>query len=152
MIFVTVGTTMAFDKLIRKVDELVADGTLSERVVCQIGKGTYEPKHCEFFHFRRSLDDFLAEADLVITHGGATVISLLVAHKRFVAVPNDIAADQHQLHFLERMAKQTTLHWTSDISQLASVITVARAQNPDFDQMSSLADDLKAYLRSPART
>lgn len=148
MIVVTVGTTMAFDKLIRKVDELVADGTLSERVICQIGTGTYEPRNCEFFHFRPTLDDLFAAADLVITHGGATVISLLVAHKRFVAVPNDIATDQHQLHFLERMARQTPLHWTRDLSQLASVIDRARAQEPQFDRMSSIADDLRVYLRS----
>lgn len=148
MIFVTVGTTMAFDTLIRKVDQLVADGTIAEPVICQIGTGTYEPEHCKFFRFRPSLDDLFDEADVVITHGGATVISLLVARKRFVAVPNDRAADQHQLHFLERMARQAALHWTSDLSQLGPLIATAKGPYPDFDRMPSLADDLKTYLRS----
>jgi beta-1,4-N-acetylglucosaminyltransferase len=139
---------MPFDKLIRQIDHLVAEGTVSEPVICQIGTGTYEPVHCKFFRFRPNLDDLFAEADLVITHGGATVIGLLVARKRFIAVPNDLAAGQHQLHFLERMAKQTSLHWTPDPLQLGPLIAAARQSAPSFDRMLSIADDLKAYLRS----
>ena len=148
VIFVTVGTTMAFDKLIRQIDELVENGAITEPVICQTGKGTYEPKHCEHFRFRPSLDDFFAQADLVVTHGGATVISLLAGRRRFIAVPNDIATDQHQFHFLERLAKQTHLYWTPDLSQLGALIKIARTSVLDFDQMPSMADDLRWYLSS----
>jgi len=147
VIFVTVGTTMPFESLIRHVDQLVETGALTEPVICQIGRGTYQPRHCEYFHFRPSLEDLFAQADLVITHGGATVIGLLAGRKRFVAVPNDLANDKHQLHFLERLAKQTPLYWTADLSQLRALVTVARTTALNFDQMPSLADDLREYLR-----
>jgi|HubBroStandDraft_6_1064221.scaffolds.fasta_scaffold111463_2 UDP-N-acetylglucosamine transferase subunit ALG13 len=139
---------MPFDSLIQKVDQLVESGTITEPVICQIGKGTYEPKHCEHFHFRPSLEQLFAQADLIITHGGMTVIGLLVSRKRFVAVANYLAADKHQQHFLERLAKQTTVHWTADVQQLETLIAAARTAVLDFDQMPSLADDLKEYLRS----
>jgi beta-1,4-N-acetylglucosaminyltransferase len=148
MIFVTVGTTMPFDKLIREVDRLVETGAIIEPVLCQTGRGTYEPAHCEHFKFRPSLDDLFATADLVITHGGATVTGLLMMRKRFIAVPNDIAADQHQLHFLERLSKQTPIYWTADLSALESLVHTAKSKPLDFESMPSLADDLKDYIRS----
>jgi beta-1,4-N-acetylglucosaminyltransferase len=148
MIFVTVGTTMPFDKLIREVDRLVETSSITEPVLCQTGRGTYQPAHCQHFQFRPSLDDLFATADLVITHGGATVTGLLMMRKPFIAVPNDIAADQHQLHFLERLSKQTPIYWTADLSQLGSLIQTAKSRPLDFERMPSLADDLKEYIRT----
>jgi UDP-N-acetylglucosamine transferase subunit ALG13 len=153
VILVTVGTAAPFDKLIRKVDQLVSEGAITEPVLCQIGHGTYEPPHCKSFRFRPSLDDLFASADLVITHGGATVVALLMMRKAFVAVPNDIVADQHQLHFLERLSKQTPFYWTEHLSKLESLINAARTTPLKFEAIASLADDLKEYIRShvPAR-
>ena len=45
MIFVTVGTT-DFSALIRAIDEIAP--TLDEEVIMQIGRGKYEPQHCQF--------------------------------------------------------------------------------------------------------
>lgn len=148
MIFVTVGTTMPFDKLIREVDRLVETGAITEPVLCQTGRGTYEPTHCQHFKFRPSLDDLFAGADLVITHGGATVTGLLMMRKRFIAVPNDIAADQHQLHFLQRLSKQTPIYWTADLSELRSLLETAKSKPLDFANMPSLASDLNEYIRT----
>ena len=148
MILVTVGTTMPFDRLIRRIDELVEAGSLSEPVLCQIGHGTYEPRRCEFFRFRPTLDDLFAAADVVVTHGGATVVGLLVMKKPFVAVPNEIASGQHQLHFLKRLAKQAPIYWTDDLTNLASLINAARSAPLDFDGMPSLADDLQQFISS----
>ncbi len=148
MIFVTVGTTLPFDALIRQMDQLVQGRKLTEPVVCQIGKGTYEPEYCEHFRFRTSLDELFERADLVVTHGGITVLSLLARRKKFVAVSNDLAADQHQLHFLERLEKVTPILWTSDISLVEALIGVARTRNPDYAEFPSLADDLRQYLDS----
>lgn len=150
MIFVTVGTTIPFDRLLRQVDELVRNRTIVEHVICQIGNSTYEPTHCEYFRFRPSIDDLIAQADLVITHGGSTVLLLLASQKRFIAVPNDQGADNHQLHFVQRVAEQTPLLWTADLSNLGDLIAAANSTTPQFQPLSSLADDLRAYLLSLA--
>ena len=45
MIFVAVGTQLAFDRLIKYMDEWAAVN--SEKVIAQIAEGTYLPKHIE---------------------------------------------------------------------------------------------------------
>ncbi|MDU2502160.1 MAG: glycosyltransferase, partial [Lactobacillus gasseri] len=48
MIFVTVGThEQPFNRLVKKIDDLVADGKIKEKVVIQTGFSTYQPVHCD---------------------------------------------------------------------------------------------------------
>ena len=56
MILVTVGSTQ-HDNLIRAVDELVGEKKLKEKVICQVGKGQYEPINCEWFKFDPNIDE-----------------------------------------------------------------------------------------------
>lgn len=147
MIFVTVGTTMPFDELIQAVDELAGQGIIREPVVCQIGTSAYQPRHCEFFRFEPSIDDWIAKASLVIGHGGTgTVLSLLVARKPFIAVANPRGAEDHQAQFLERLSRTIAILWTRDVSALGELI--ARAADFDVQALEGqrLADDLRRFL------
>ena len=46
MIFVTVGThEQPFNRLIKKIDDLVANGSIQEEVIMQTGFSTYKPEH-----------------------------------------------------------------------------------------------------------
>lgn len=48
MIFVTLGThEQPFNRLIKKVDDLVANGDIKEKVIVQTGFSTYIPEYCE---------------------------------------------------------------------------------------------------------
>ena len=66
---------MPFDELLEEVDKLSAAGEFGENIVCQGGQSSYRLKHGEQFMARPSIEDLIAESSLVITHGGATVIS-----------------------------------------------------------------------------
>ncbi len=148
MIFVTAGTTLPFDALVRAVDELVAGRVITDSVICQIGHGDYLPLHCEYFRFQPNVDAYIERAALVIGHGGTgTVTGLLASGKPFVAVANPLGADNHQAQFLERLAKLTPFLWTDDLSQLSDLI--ARAPGFVFQRNTSehLAGDLCAFLR-----
>ena len=49
MIFVTVGThEQQFDRLVRCVDRLKAEGKITEEVMIQTGFSSYEPKACRW--------------------------------------------------------------------------------------------------------
>ena len=49
MIFVTVGThEQQFDRLVRCVDRLKAEGKITEEVMIQTGFSSYEPKACKW--------------------------------------------------------------------------------------------------------
>ena len=145
MIFVTVGTTH-FDGLVRKVDELRKLDCLRTEAVCQIGSGSYEPEACEFFRFRPSIESWIDEADLVICHGGATVMSLLHKKKRFVALANTELAGDHQTKFLTRLAQSVNFPWGRDVDDLSVLIEAAFNSPPPSITMPHLADEIRGQI------
>ena len=114
MIFVTVGThEQQFNRLVRAVDELKGSGTLTEPVFIQTGYSTYEPKHCEHSAFVpfRQMRARMAEADVVITHGGpSSFIEAMAAGKVPVVVPRrgDLGehVNNHQADFVRIVAER----------------------------------------------
>ena len=49
MIFVTVGThEQPFNRLIKKIDNLVKNDFIKEKVMIQTGFSTYKPKYCQY--------------------------------------------------------------------------------------------------------
>ena len=142
MIFVTVGTTH-FDTLIKAVDELAESGEIAGRVVCQIGAGKYIPQHTEHFAFQPSIDAWIDDADLVVCHGGATVMSLLQRSKRFVAIANTALAGDHQTTFLSRLAQSVAFPWARDVETLGTLINDALNNAPPVITLPHLADELR---------
>ena len=127
MILVTVGTTMPFDELLEEVDHLAATGFFDEDVICQSGQSSYKMRHCEQFVGRPSIDDLIAESSLVITHGGATVVQLLVGRKPFVAFPNPRGAGDHQASFLAQVATMSDISWSRDVHDLGYLVNERRS-------------------------
>ena len=114
MIFVTVGThEQPFNRLIKKVDDLVADGDIKEKVIVQTGFSTYVPQNCEA-HKMMSFDDMqaaLKKARSVITHGGpSSFIEALQFGKVPIVVPRQEKfhehVNNHQVEFTELIAKR----------------------------------------------
>ncbi|MBT0960605.1 glycosyltransferase [Denitromonas iodatirespirans] len=143
--FVTVGTTH-FDPLIRAADHMAGQRRLPGPVVFQIGAGRYEPVNGAFFRFKPSIDDELADADLVITHGGATVFALLALRKRFVAVANTSLDGNHQARFLSFLGERSSVIWADDPAMLEQAVTEAINHAPARLEAPSLAPDLLTYM------
>jgi len=144
MIFVTVGTTK-FDSLIMEVDRLTGAGFL-KNVTCQIGSGSYIPDHCEHFRFLPNIDDYLEKAELVITHGGTTVLNMLGEEKRFVAIANTVLADDHQTSYLQHIYKYAPIHWTRDVLDIEELIAAALSQPPPKINMPSLPQEIDRLI------
>lgn len=114
MIFVTVGThEQPFNRLIKKVDALIADGSIDEKVIIQTGFSTYTPVHCEA-HKMMSFEEMqqtLKEAHIVITHGGpSSFIEALQFGKVPIVVPRQEKfhehVNNHQVDFTKLIAKR----------------------------------------------
>ena len=77
MIFITTGSQkFQFNRLLKKVDELIADGTIKDKVFAQSGYSEYKPVNYEYKDFM-SRDEFakkMGESTIVITHGGTGAI------------------------------------------------------------------------------
>ena len=91
MIFVTVGSQkFQFNRLLKKIDELVEDGTIKEKVFAQVGVSDYKPKYYEYVDFmtQEEFNNKIDKADVVITHAGTGVIVNSVKKcKKVIGVP-----------------------------------------------------------------
>lgn len=113
MIFVTLGSQkFQFNRLLKKIDDMISKGLIREEVFAQIGYSDYEPKNYTYTRFLEREDFFtkIEQSNLVITHGGTgAIISAFRRNKRVVAVPRLARygehVDDHQLQLLQEFDK-----------------------------------------------
>lgn len=90
MIFVTVGgRPYPFDRLFKKLDELVEDGTITEEIFAQIGTSNYKPQNYKYTEFisQQEFTQKIKEADIVISHGASgSIMKALNEKKKVIAV------------------------------------------------------------------
>ena len=130
MIFVSTGSRkFQFDRLIKKLDELVAEGRIREPVFAQIAETTYEPKHIEYKRYltAEEFSHYQAEASLVITHAGTgALIGALKKAKPVIAVPRLARygehSDDHQTQVADALASEGYLRVVMDMEDLGDVI------------------------------
>jgi UDP-N-acetylglucosamine transferase subunit ALG13 len=130
MIFVTVGThDQPFDRLIKKLDELVAKGKIKEKTIAQIGYCNYIPKNFEYFRFIpfEKMKKLFDSADLVITHAGVgSVFLALRKGKKVIVVPRmrkfGEHSDDHQIQVAKELEKQRMIIGVYDIEDLEEAI------------------------------
>lgn len=124
MIFCTVGTHEdPFDRLLRALDALPGD----EPVVIQSGYSTYTPTRCtaeKMLPFDR-VQSLMAEARIVVTHGGPASIMQALAHGKVpIVVPRQAKfgehVDDHQVRFARKIADRVLV--VLDIDELAPSI------------------------------
>ncbi len=135
MIFVTVGThEQQFDRLVRAMDGLVADGTIAEPVFVQTGYCTYEPKHCEWARFvpAPEMRSRMEGADVVVAHGGpSSFVEAMAAGKVPVVVPRRAEygehVNDHQADFVRLVTERVGgIVPVYDVSDLPAAVEEAR--------------------------
>lgn len=133
MIFVTVGThEQPFNRLIKKVDQLVGEGSIDEDVFMQTGYSDYKPKNCEWLSFLsyQDMNGYMDKADIVISHGGpATFMQALSLGKKTIVVPRlekyHEHVNNHQLIFARSVKKKGyDIDVVSNIDQLLKRINL----------------------------
>jgi beta-1,4-N-acetylglucosaminyltransferase len=125
-IFVTVGTTR-FDQLIDHILEQKFIHSLDEigveYLTVQHGNSPVSPVHnhnINIYNFKPSLQQDIAESDIVISSGGAgTILEVLELQKDLIVLVNETLQDNHQKELVEKLSEQgfltvTTLSTLSD--------------------------------------
>lgn len=126
MIFVTLGSQkFQFNRLLKKIDELVAKGVITDRVFVQTGASDYKPKNYEYKDLldREEFAKIMSECDIVITHGGTgAIIGAVKKGKKVIAVPRLAKygehVDDHQLQIIEQFKEQNLIYGLSDCEEL----------------------------------
>ena len=158
MIYVAVGTQkFQLNRLLKKLDDLIADGVIREEVVAQIGYSDYQPQHYTFKDFF-SKDEFnnnIEKCSLLITHSGvATIIAGLKCSKPVIVVPRLAKfgehVDDHQMQIAESFSSQNYVMMCRENDDLAEL--VEQAPKHDFSKYLSQRELMLKTIRDYLNT
>lgn len=130
MIFVTVGThEQPFNRLLKKIDELIESKIIKEKVFVQIGYTNYKPKKFKYGKLLafKEMNNFAEKAKIVITHGAAASIILALRYSKVpIVVPRQKKygehVDDHQVWFSKRLEEKKKIIVVYEIEDLADKI------------------------------
>ena len=156
MIFVCVGSRdYQFNRLLKKIDELVESGEVTDRVVAQIGQSEYEPKNYEWHRFldRDAFKSYQSEADLIISHAGTgALIGALKLEKQVIAVPRLAKygehLDDHQTQISGVLAQEGYLREVVDMETLGEAVKLSYEQPimKKYDRPSNILSIIDDFL------
>jgi UDP-N-acetylglucosamine transferase subunit ALG13 len=152
MIFIMVGThTQSFDRLLKKIDELIENKKITQKVIAQIGNTTYCPKNYDYKNFfpEEKRNQLLSESSIIISHAGAgCIIDSLLNGKIPIVVPRlkkyNEHNNNHQIDIIKEFEKQNKIIAIYNIEKLEDVLTT---KNTNFEKNNSkLLRKLEKYL------
>lgn len=158
MIFITLGTQkFQFDRLLKKIDELIEDKVIHEDVFAQTGYSEYVP--CRY-NYRKFMDrdefaDIEEKADLIITHGGTgAIIGALKKGKKVIAVPRMKKycehVDDHQIEIVKQFGDMGLILPCYDVENLNECYGRVKQLKAKkyISNTASIIHDIDAYLDS----
>lgn len=137
MTLVILGTQdKQFKRLLDKIEEEIKKGNL-EDVIVQSGNTKYKSKNMKVFDFipMNKFNNFLKEADLIITHGGVgSIIQSLEQNKKIIAVPRlkefKEHVNDHQIEIVEEFDKLGYIIGCNDLNDLEQCLKKAKTFKP----------------------
>ncbi len=153
MIFIVLGTQkFQLNRLLREVDELIEEGTITQEVVAQIGASDYIPKHYKYFRFidKNQFDEYIEQSTVVITHSGVgSIISALKAKKPTVIYPRlhkyHEHVDDHQLDIAKAFEKKNYVICRHEEDTLSQVMK--RCWHYPFEEYVSNTNNIVGLIR-----
>ncbi|HET9160984.1 MAG TPA: glycosyltransferase [Caulobacteraceae bacterium] len=157
MIFVTTGTSLPFDRLVRAVDAL-APRFGDERFLAQIGEGEYRPANMEWVRNLTGSDyaDQVNASRLIVAHAGmGSLITAMEAAKPIVVLPRRLKYDEintdHQLATAKHWVGRTGVFVAMGEDELENALRAAlAAPAPDrtSGDINCLVDKLKLFIEN----
>ena len=147
MIFVTIGSLVPFDRLIRVMDE-IAPSMKGETFFAQIGDGAYEPKNMPFARLlpRREFVAKVTECKLIVAHAGmGSVISAMEIGRPIILLPRVLEwgehTTDHQMATARWLQDKPGIHVCMDDADLAVTIKSAISSEATGKTMSRSAPE-----------
>lgn len=138
MILVILGTQdKTFDRLLKAIEKQIKLGNLEGDVIVQAGSTKYESKYMKIFDYipMEQFDEYIKEADLVITHGGVgSILSSIRKNKKVIAVPRlskyKEHENDHQLEIVSEFTKRGYIIPCYDLKKLDEAIKKIKEFEP----------------------
>lgn len=158
MIFIVLGSQkFPFNRLLKAVDDLVAQGKIKDEIFAQRGASNYVPEHfaSETFMDTEKFTKIMNSADIVITHGGTgAIIKAVKMGKKVIVVPRRARygehVDDHQLQIMNILSELNLVLPCPDPENLADAVAQARSMifraYPSNTQ--TMVEDIDGYFQS----
>ena len=165
MIFLTTGTQLPFDRLLRAVDEWVGAKKPDCEIFAQVlpaEQDPYQPKHFKTVARLSPADyaDAFAKARLIVSHAGmGTILTALTDGKQICIMPRQLKygehRNDHQLATVDRLGAYPGLFKAHDEHDLRRCLDLAMQEDGASRQASldpfaatTLTDGLRAFILS----
>jgi UDP-N-acetylglucosamine transferase subunit ALG13 len=129
VIFVTVGTQLPFDRMVRAIDRWAAESVQPSDVFAQIGPSSYQPQHIRYKPFvgAGEFDRLVIQASVIVSHAGmGSILTALTHGKPIVIMPRRLQLNEqrndHQLATAERFQGQPGVFVAADELQLSCLL------------------------------
>ena len=131
MIFLTVGTQLPFDRLVRVVDEWASLRGRGDIIgqIAEPGSTGYEPKSIEWVPFLTpdKVRTYFDEAEFIIAHAGmGSIISAMTVRKPIIVMPRRVALrehrNDHQVATAKRIARVDGVYVADDETQMPAAL------------------------------
>ena len=134
MIFITLGSQrFQFNRLLKAVDKLVENATITDKVFAQIGYSDYNPQNYQFTRFldRDEFAKIIEEADIVITHGGTgSIMEAVKKGKKVIAIPRRMKygehIDDHQLQVVRQFKDLNLICECDDAEKISDALNLVK--------------------------
>lgn len=127
MIFVTIGTQLPFDRLIRIIDNLAPQ--LNEEIIAQVYKCGFTPRNIKTVEFIApdEFNSLFDKARLIVSHAGmGTILSALQKNKPIIVFPRIAALgehrNEHQLATARKFKEMGTVNVAMDEEELTALL------------------------------
>lgn len=157
MIFVTLGSQkFQFNRLLKKIDELMDSGIIQDEVFAQVGASDYIPRNYEYKDFldREEFATQIERSDVVITHGGTgAMVGALKQGKKVIAVPRRAKyrehVDDHQVQLLEQFSGTGMILACKDEEELEIALQKVddMVVRPYVSNTDRIIESIEGYLR-----
>lgn len=154
MIFVTVGTDLPFDRMMRVVDQWVGETGRSD-VFAQIGETEWRPKHMAYSKFLEPPEfvQRFSTADAIVSHAGmGTILSALRYQKPILVMPRRASLgeqrNEHQLATARHLFELGKINVAFDDAELRRSLERIAELSPRDKIGSHASPELIAGLKS----
>lgn len=156
MIFLTVGTSFPFDRLVEAVDEAVSAKKITNSIFAQVGRGGYRPRNFDSVETleKNEFDNYFHQADAVIAHAGmGTITMALEQNKPILVMPRlkkyGELVNDHQLATakrFEQLGHVLAIYETSELPAKADLLKSFQPV-PRLTQVEKVAERIGTFLR-----
>lgn len=150
MIFVTVGTQLAFDRLVRAVDEWAADNP-DQHIVIQSGESQYTPHNCEARGYVEpsEWEHLFNSAEIIIAHAGmGTILKCLDSQKPLIIMPRLAELGEHrndhQVATASRFVNKTGVFVVKDKHELYE--SIKRLLSGKYESPATLSSNIQQLI------